>query len=96
MSKVQESQAIASCLDVEEKEGICSITLKGLPQQILGMEMGSLNNLWQLLARYDKRPPDVLLIQLKNGLLGPDHFHRMMADFGVCSTDGQEWRSMTW
>jgi hypothetical protein len=91
MEQKLKDKAMAACFDFEEKNGVYYVTVKGLPQEILGMESGSLHDLWQFLSRQDKNPADVLLFQLNNGLLGPTKFNQMMAEYGICSADGLQW-----
>lgn len=86
-----ENKPVASCFEIKERNRICSITLKGLPQEVLGMDQESLRDFWNFLSLYDENPPHVLLLQVTGGLFGSKSIDRMMADLGVYCLEKGKW-----
>lgn len=84
-------KSVASCFEIKERNRICAITLKGLPQEVLGMDQESLRDFWDFLSLYDKNPPHVLLLQVTGGLFGSKSIDRMMADLGVYCLEEGKW-----
>lgn len=78
-----------SCFQIEKNDDVCAITFKGMPQELLGMELDTLRKLWKFLLREYENPAKVLLLQLNEGLFGPDKMDRMFMDYGIRSSDGE-------
>ncbi len=84
-------KSVASCFEIKERNRICSISLKGLPQEVLGMDMESLRNFWNFLSLYDEKPPHILLLKVRSGLFGSKSIEHMMADLGFYCLENGRW-----
>jgi hypothetical protein len=86
--KTHQDTLFESCFRVQRSADVCSVAFKGMPQELLGLEMDTLRHLWKFLMREYDHPSRVLLLQLGNGLLRQDRIESMFKDYGICSPDG--------